>query len=63
MPLIQELTTSCPYCAESISLLIDDSVEAQEYIEDCQVCCRPMVIHMTIAEDGSVDLDVRTENE
>lgn len=34
----------CPYCWESISMLIDTSVSTQTYIEDCEVCCRPINI-------------------
>ena len=34
----------CPYCGEAIELLVEDSVEQQQYIEDCQVCCRPIVV-------------------
>ncbi len=33
----------CPYCHEKISVLIDLSIdESQTYIEDCEVCCRPI---------------------
>jgi hypothetical protein len=34
----------CPFCAESITVLLDLSVSGQSYIEDCQVCCQPMQI-------------------
>ena len=34
----------CPYCWENISMLLDDSVPAQKYIEDCEVCCNPIEI-------------------
>jgi len=33
---------TCPYCWEKISFLIDTSIEEDSYIEDCQVCCRPI---------------------
>ena len=33
-----------PYCGETITLLLDLSVEAQSYIEDCSVCCQPMTV-------------------
>lgn len=36
--------TNCPHCGESITLLLDLSVESQEYIEDCSVCCQPMTV-------------------
>jgi len=32
----------CPYCGEENEIGVDPgSGESQEYIEDCQVCCRP----------------------
>jgi transcription elongation factor Elf1 len=35
----------CPYCFEKISMILDLSVEdTQVYIEDCEVCCRPIQI-------------------
>lgn len=32
----------CPYCWEEISVLLDPSIRKQTYIEDCEVCCRPI---------------------
>lgn len=32
----------CPVCWQRISMLLDLSVGEQEYIEDCEVCCRPL---------------------
>ena len=46
-----EKSVNCPFCAESISVLLDLSVSRQSYIEDCQVCCQPMQITYE-AEDG-----------
>ena len=56
---------NCPYCGEPIELLLDSSVAEQEYIEDCQVCCRPMVVQCYTAdgEDGEVCVTVRREDE
>ena len=45
-------TIQCPSCWESIDVLIDPSVESQEYIEDCQVCCRPINFVVTVLEDS-----------
>ena len=53
----------CPYCGESIEVLVDCSLESQSYIEDCQVCCRPIEISVHIDEEGNADLSVRHENE
>jgi transcription elongation factor Elf1 len=35
---------TCPYCGETVSILLDLSVNGQVYIEDCEVCCRPIEI-------------------
>ena len=32
----------CPYCGENISMLIDLSFDNQKYVEDCEVCCKPI---------------------
>ncbi len=45
--------TTCPHCGESITLLLDLSVESQEYIEDCSVCCQPMTVIYS-AEGGEL---------
>lgn len=55
--------TQCPYCGESIQLLVDCSIPQQEYIEDCQVCCQPIQIVVLIDEDGIPAVNVCTENE
>lgn len=44
---------TCPWCGEPMELLIDTSAGAQEYIEDCEICCRPMQIGFT-TEDGEL---------
>jgi hypothetical protein len=41
---------TCPYCWSSISMMFDCSVASQTYIEDCEVCCRP--IEVTYTSDG-----------
>jgi len=58
-----EQRIDCPYCGESIDILIDQSEERQEYIEDCQVCCRPIRFSVSVEPDGSIDLSVRSEHE
>jgi len=37
----------CPYCWETISMLIDISQEYQSYIEDCEVCCNPIQLNIS----------------
>lgn len=50
MPLLTEtVSIQCPYCGERIEVIIDESIEQQDYIEDCQVCCRPIELSVTVA--------------
>ena len=50
---------SCPYCGESVEIALDPgSGTTQEYIEDCQVCCRPWHVSVTYREDGSAEVFV-----
>jgi hypothetical protein len=44
--LIQELAVQCPYCGELFTTQIDASEGDQEYIEDCQVCCKPILFSL-----------------
>ena len=60
---LDEQSISCPYCGETITVLIDTSLDEQNYIEDCQVCCRPIVLDVAVDSDGSVNVFARTENE
>jgi hypothetical protein len=40
----EEAQITCPFCWEDLTVLLDLSIPAQDYIEDCQVCCRPIRI-------------------
>ena len=54
-----ETTVSCPYCGESNEVALDPgSGSDQEYIEDCQVCCRPWLMYVKYDRMGNADVDV-----
>lgn len=54
----------CPYCGERIEVIVDDSAGDQRYIEDCQVCCRPITIVVSIDdEDGEPRVDAYGEDD
>jgi len=53
---------TCPYCGEHIELVVDLSVPQQEYVEDCAVCCRPIVVSVEIEDDEAL-VTVRAEDE
>ena len=50
---------TCPYCWQEISFVIDLSAGEQSYIEDCEVCCRPIQIRYT--SDGDLLNDFEAE--
>lgn len=49
----------CPYCGGEISMLLDPSVRRQSYIEDCEVCCRPIEIRYTVADGEIAEFSAR----
>lgn len=46
----EEQFFDCPFCGETISILLDLSVPSQSYVEDCEVCCRPIDIGYRVIE-------------
>ncbi len=53
----------CPYCWELIEVIVDDCGEPQEYIEDCQVCCRPITFRIQPFQQGTPLVQVYREDE
>jgi len=60
---LEPRTVECPYCGEKIDVLIDPADAQQQYIEDCQVCCRPINFSVLIEPDGEVQLRAMSDNE
>ena len=39
----------CPYCNESVAISLDPgSGPAQQYVEDCEVCCQPIQVTLPV---------------
>jgi len=50
---------NCPYCSEPVVMTIDPGSGAeQEYVEDCEVCCRPWQVTVTYDDEGGADVSV-----
>jgi|TARA_R100000655_G_scaffold14748_2_gene33173 hypothetical protein len=62
MQALQEQSVMCPYCGETIEVLLDASVDYQQYIEDCFVCCRPIEFSVSVNADGSFNVVADDEN-
>ena len=56
-PASMEYFFACPYCSEEISMVLDTSVARQTYIEDCEVCCRPIEVRYTVEDDEVSDFE------
>ncbi len=61
--MLEEVMISCPYCGEAFTVLVDCSAGDQQYIEDCQVCCRPMVLAVHLDEQGRPAVEPRRDDE
>ena len=58
-----EAVVSCPYCGESNAIALDPgSGSYQEYVEDCQVCCRPWLVVVRYRSNGTAEVSVAVEN-
>ena len=57
---MEERQAQCPYCWEMRYFEIDPSVENQEYVEDCQICCNPILIRVSVEFD---DIEIQTAKE
>ena len=46
---------TCPYCWETISMMLDNSASKQVYIEDCEVCCNPIQLSVQFNNSELID--------
>ncbi|SFR75410.1 Cysteine-rich CPXCG [Marinobacter daqiaonensis] len=63
MSVLEPASIQCPYCWEPLEISVDPSVREQQYVEDCQVCCQPIVIHAWFDESGELTVEAEAENE
>ena len=63
MEFLEEGVVNCPYCGESLDVLLDPQEVGQQYIEDCQVCCKPIVFKLALNEMGDVSVSVHDEDD
>lgn len=63
MLMLMPVDISCPCCGEPLEILVDASAGDQNYIEDCQVCCRPITLGIRIDADGEPQVSASSEND
>jgi len=55
MPLESEAAYTCPCCFEEQWVGVDPSAgRKQQFVEDCPVCCRPIVFRILIDREGDI---------
>ena len=48
------VSVQCPYCGERFETRIDLTANDPGYVEDCQVCCRPIEIGIEREPSGAL---------
>jgi hypothetical protein len=44
----------CPYCGERLETRVDLTADTSGYVEDCEVCCRPIEFRLERDEGGAL---------
>jgi hypothetical protein len=60
---LDEIIIDCPYCGESLDVLVDTSSGPQQYYEDCSVCCAPILFILSEDETGEMIIDIKRQDE
>ena len=59
-----EAIVYCPHCGEENTIAVDPgSGESQQYVEDCQVCCRPWNVRISFDGQGHAYAEVEQLDE
>jgi hypothetical protein len=54
-----EAGATCPHCGAPVSLTLDPAGgRVQEYVEDCEVCCRPWKVQLHYDAQGAADVQL-----
>jgi hypothetical protein len=54
------VAVQCPYCGERFETRVDLTADEPGYVEDCEVCCRPIEFSIE-REDGGALLAVKVQ--
>lgn len=52
MPGLEEFDVTCPYCAESVTIAIEEDVRGS-FVQDCEICCNPWLVRVSRYHDGT----------
>jgi hypothetical protein len=55
----QDAVVTCPHCGEQVGIGLDPGGgPEQQYVEDCEVCCRPWLVTVRYGEDGRASVEL-----
>ena len=60
--MLEWTTITCPYCWAGFETQVDCSAGSQAYVEDCQICCQPILFRTSVDLDSNL-LAVETQRE
>ncbi|MBP6343225.1 MAG: CPXCG motif-containing cysteine-rich protein [Candidatus Omnitrophica bacterium] len=54
----------CPYCGSDNYLDVDPGGgRRQRLIVDCEICCQPIAVQVSVSPEGDLEINARPENE
>ncbi len=63
MPVEDEYSFVCPYCSAEISIGVDVTAgRRQSFTYDCEVCCRPIAVQLTVGSEGVTAFNAERES-
>lgn len=60
--MLDEVEIECPYCGAAFTALIEPGDAGADYIQDCEICCRPLRFHVRAGSDAPV-VEVAAEDD
>jgi hypothetical protein len=61
---LETIEVNCPYCGQRYDTVVDCSAGEQEYVEDCEICCRPILFRLSVDGVGSfTGVEARRDDE
>lgn len=50
----------CPFCGQRFDLVVDTSLDSQQFTTDCEVCCRPFEVFVECEPGEILAIDIRS---
>jgi len=61
--MIDWIRVDCPYCGERFDTAFDTSAGDTVLVEDCAICCKPILLSVTLDAEGDAQVRAHRENE